>query len=119
MGLCGLLARRLPVTSARRCRSSRAIPRPGVSYEATDRDRDRRDQSVLPSLSGGTRGASLSRCLGTPLTIGYLEKILSINAVGEPMRLILTGAIIVAAVLLQLKRDRENGLILIKSGKCK
>jgi ribose transport system permease protein len=38
--------------------------------------------------------------LGT-LTIGYLEKILSINAVGEPARLMLTGAIIVAAVIFQ------------------
>jgi ribose transport system permease protein len=35
------------------------------------------------------------------LTIGYLEKILSINAVTEDRRLMLTGFIIVAAVLLQ------------------
>jgi ribose transport system permease protein len=35
------------------------------------------------------------------VTIGYLEKILSINAVGEPARLMLTGGIIVAAVLFQ------------------
>ena len=38
--------------------------------------------------------------IGT-LTIGYLEKILSINAVPEASRLMLTGAIIVAAVLTQ------------------
>jgi len=35
------------------------------------------------------------------LTIGYLEKVLSINAVGEESRLMLTGAIIIAAVLFQ------------------
>jgi ribose transport system permease protein len=35
------------------------------------------------------------------LTIGYLDKILSINAVPEAGRLVLTGIIIVAAVLTQ------------------
>jgi ribose transport system permease protein len=35
------------------------------------------------------------------MTIGYLEKILSINAVGEASRLMLTGVIIVGAVLFQ------------------
>ena len=35
------------------------------------------------------------------LIIGYLEKILSINAVGEETRLMLTGLIIVVAVLFQ------------------
>jgi ribose transport system permease protein len=38
------------------------------------------------------------------MTIGYLEKILSINAVGEASRLMLTGSIIVAAVLFQRVR---------------
>ncbi len=51
------------------------------------------------SLSGGKGGIWLT-LLGV-LTIGYLEKILSINAVGEDKRLMLTGAIIVAAVLFQ------------------
>ena len=46
-----------------------------------------------------TRGTDL----GT-LTIGYLEKILSINAVPEASRLMLTGAIIVMAVLAQRQR---------------
>lgn len=54
------------------------------------------------SLSGGRGGIWLT-LLGV-LTIGYLEKILSINAVGEDKRLMLTGAIIVAAVLLQKTR---------------
>jgi ribose transport system permease protein len=53
------------------------------------------------SLSGG-RGRIAFTLLGT-LTIGYLEKILSINAVSEAGRLILTGVIIIAAVLLQRK----------------
>jgi len=35
------------------------------------------------------------------LTIGYLDKILSINAVPEAGRLVLTGVIIIAAVLTQ------------------
>lgn len=53
-------------------------------------------------LTGGRGGIGLT-LLGT-LTIGYLEKILSINAVPEASRLMLTGAIIVAAVLTQRRR---------------
>ncbi|HOE95436.1 MAG TPA: ABC transporter permease [Candidatus Sumerlaeota bacterium] len=56
------------------------------------------------SLMGG-RGGILLTLIGT-LTIGYMEKILSINAAGEASRLMLTGAIIVAAVLLQRIRRR-------------
>ncbi len=51
------------------------------------------------TLSGGRGGIGLT-LLGT-LTIGYLEKVLSINAVPEASRLMLTGAIIVIAVLAQ------------------
>jgi ribose transport system permease protein len=54
------------------------------------------------SLSGGVGGLGLT-LLGT-LTIGYLEKVLSINAVPEASRLMLTGAIIVLAVLAQRRR---------------
>jgi ribose transport system permease protein len=54
------------------------------------------------SLMGGRGGIGLT-LLGT-LTIGYLEKILSINAVPEASRLMLTGVIIVAAVLAQRRR---------------
>ena len=39
------------------------------------------------------------------LTIGYLDKILSINAVPEAGRLMLTGVIIVAAVLTQRRKN--------------
>jgi ribose transport system permease protein len=57
------------------------------------------------TLAGGRGSISLT-LLGT-LTIGYLEKILSINAVPEASRLMLTGAIIVIAVLAQ-KRGRAG-----------
>jgi ribose transport system permease protein len=56
------------------------------------------------SLMGGRGGMGLT-LLGV-LTIGYLEKILSINAVPEAGRLVLTGIIIVAAVLTQ-RRNRK------------
>jgi len=55
------------------------------------------------SLRGGRGGIGLT-LLGI-LTIGYLEKILSINAVGEQSRLMLTGAIIIVAVLFQKRQS--------------
>lgn len=51
------------------------------------------------NLMGGRGGIALT-LLGA-LTIGYLDKILSINAVQEAGRLMLTGFIIISAVLLQ------------------
>lgn len=54
------------------------------------------------NLMGGRGGIGLT-LLGT-LIIGYLEKILSINAVPEANRLMLTGAIIIAAVRLQRRK---------------
>jgi ribose transport system permease protein len=54
------------------------------------------------NLMGGKGGIGLS-FVGA-LTIGYLEKILSLNAVGEATRLMLTGLIIVGAVLFQRTR---------------
>lgn len=54
------------------------------------------------SLNGG-RGSIWLTLVGA-LTYGYLDKILSINAVGEASRLMLTGAIIVGAVLFQKSR---------------
>src|SRR5579859_7359446 len=56
------------------------------------------------SLTGGRGGMGLT-LLGV-LTIGYLDKILSLNAVPEAGRLMLTGIIIVAAVLAQRRRRR-------------
>jgi ribose/xylose/arabinose/galactoside ABC-type transport system permease subunit len=56
------------------------------------------------SLMGG-RGSIGLTFVGA-MTIGYLEKILSINAVGEASRLMLTGAIIIGAVLFQMARKQ-------------
>lgn len=74
-------------------------PEAGVTYELTA-------IAIVviggTSLSGGRGGIGLT-LLGT-LTIGYLEKVLSINAVPEASRLMLTGAIIVCAVLTQRTR---------------
>jgi len=55
------------------------------------------------NLMGGRGGLGLT-LLGV-LTIGYLEKILSINAVPEAARLMLTGVIIIVAVMTQ-RRSR-------------
>jgi ribose transport system permease protein len=55
------------------------------------------------SLAGGRGGIGLT-LLGV-LTIGYLDKILSINAVPEAGRLVLTGIIIVVAVLTQQRKN--------------
>jgi ribose transport system permease protein len=55
------------------------------------------------SLRGG-RGNIWLTLLGI-LTIGYLEKVLSINAVGEESRLMLTGVIIIVAVLFQTRKS--------------
>lgn len=75
-------------------------PETGLGYELT---------AIAMAVIGGTslaggRGGIALTLLGA-LTIGYLEKILSINAVGEPCRLMLTGAIIVAAALLQKRKQ--------------
>lgn len=71
-------------------------PETGVGYELT---------AIAMVVIGGTtlrggRGTMGLTVLGI-LIIGSLEKILSINAVGEETRLVLTGVIIVAAVLFQ------------------
>lgn len=76
-------------------------PEAGVGYELT---------AIAIVVIGGTtltggRGGMGLTLLGT-LTIGYLDKILSINAVPEASRLMLTGAIIVVAVLAQRREKR-------------
>jgi ribose transport system permease protein len=55
------------------------------------------------SLAGG-KGGVVTTLIGV-LTIGYLQKILSLNAAPEATRLMLTGAIIITAVLFQRSRD--------------
>ena len=74
-------------------------PEAGIAYELS---------AIAMVVIGGTslqggRGGIWLTLIGV-LTIGYLEKILSINAVGEDKRLMLTGAIIIAAVLFQKTR---------------
>jgi len=74
-------------------------PESGMTYELT---------AIAIVVIGGTNLAGGKGGIGLTfigaLTIGYLEKILSINAVGEASRLMLTGAIIIGAVLFQKTR---------------
>ena len=94
---CGLMAAVAGLCQA--AQEQQGDPEAGVGYELTA------IACVVvggTTLSGGVGGIFLT-LLGT-LTIGYLEKILSINAVPEATRLMLTGAIIVAAVLTQRQR---------------
>ena len=80
------------------CQASQELqgdPEAGVAYELS---------AIAMVVIGGTtlqggKGSIWLTLIGI-LTIGYLEKILSVNAVGEDKRLMLTGAIIIAAVLL-------------------
>lgn len=62
------------------------------------------------NLMGGRGGIGLT--LIGALTIGYLDKILSINAVPEAGRLMLTGTIIVLAVLAQKRSGSGGGPLL-------
>ncbi len=94
----GLLAAVAAVCQA--AQEQQGDPEAGVGYELT---------AIAIVVIGGTtlaggRGGIGLTLLGT-FTIGYLEKILSINAVPEASRLMLTGLIIVLAVLAQ-KRQR-------------
>jgi ribose transport system permease protein len=98
-GLCGLFAAVAGICQA--AQEQQGDPEAGLSYELTA-------IAIVviggTSLAGGRGGIGLT-ILGA-LTIGYLEKILSINAVGEAHRLMLTGVIIAAAVLFQRSRSR-------------
>lgn len=93
-GLAGLFSAVAGICQA--AQERQGDPEAGVSYELTA-------IAIVvmggTSLAGGRGGAGLT--LAGVLTIGYLEKILSINAVGEAMRLLLTGLIIVVAVIFQ------------------
>lgn len=57
------------------------------------------------SLSGGRGGIGLT--LIGALTLGYLQKVLSLNAYSTEVRLMLTGVILIGAVLFQ-RRKRPN-----------
>lgn len=96
-GLCGVMSAVAGICQA--AQEQQGDPEAGTGYELA---------AIAMVVIGGTslmggRGSIALTLIGV-LTIGYLEKILSINAVGESSRLMLTGAIIVAAVLLQRRR---------------
>ena len=96
---CGLCAAIAAICQA--AQEQQGDPEVGAGYELT---------AIAMVVIGGTnlmggRGSIWLTLIGS-LTIGYMGKILSINAVPEAGRLLLTGAIIVAAVLLQ-RRGRQ------------
>jgi len=96
-GLAGLFAAVAGICQA--AQEQQGDPETGMAYELS---------AIAIVVIGGTnlmggRGGIGLTLLGT-LIIGYIEKILSINAVAEANRLMLTGAIIVAAVLIQRRR---------------
>ncbi len=96
-GMSGLLAAVAGICQA--VQEQQGDPEAGSTYELS---------AIAIVVMGGTslnggRGGMLFTLVGA-MTIGYLEKILSINAVGEASRLMLTGGIIVAAVLFQKVR---------------
>lgn len=93
-GMSGLFAAVAGICQA--AQEFQGDPEAGIAYELS---------AIAMVVIGGTtlqggKGSIWLTLIGI-LTIGYLEKILSINAVGEDKRLMLTGMIIVAAVLLQ------------------
>lgn len=96
-GLCGFFCAIAGVCQA--AQELQGDPEAGMTYELT---------AIAIVVIGGTnlmggRGGIGMTFIGA-MTIGYLEKILSINAVGEASRLMLTGMIIVGAVLFQKTR---------------
>jgi ribose transport system permease protein len=95
--LCGLFSAVAGVCQA--AQETHGDPETGLGYEL-----DAIAMVVLggTSLAGG-RGSVVLTGIGV-LTIGTLRKILSLNAVPEAYRLMLTAAIIVAAVLFQKGR---------------
>jgi ribose transport system permease protein len=78
-------------------------PETGVGYEL-----DAIAMVVLggTSLAGGRGGVGLT--LIGALTLGYLQKILSLNAYSTEVRLMLTGAILIGAVLFQRRMSRSS-----------
>jgi ribose transport system permease protein len=97
--VCGFLAAVAGLCQA--AQEQQGDPEAGIGYELTA-------IAIVviggTTLSGGRGGLGLT-LLGT-LTIGYLEKILSLNAVPEASRLMLTGAIIILAVFAQRRHTR-------------
>jgi ribose transport system permease protein len=95
--LSGLLAAVAGICQA--AQETQGDPETGMSYEL---------DAIAMVVIGGTtlaggKGSVTTTLIGV-LTIGYLQKILSLNAAPEATRLILTGAIIICAVLFQRGR---------------
>jgi ribose transport system permease protein len=94
---CGMLSAIAGICVA--AQTQQGDPGAGTGYELT---------AIAMTVIGGTsmaggRGGIGLTLLGI-LTIAYMEKILSINAVPEALRLMITGVIIVVAVLAQKKK---------------
>jgi ribose transport system permease protein len=99
---CGLLAAIAGICQA--AQETQGDPETGMGYEL---------DAIAMVVIGGTtlaggRGSVTLTLIGV-LTIGYLQKILSLNAAPEATRLMLTGAIIVCAVLFQRGRGARTG----------
>ncbi len=93
---CGFLAAVAGICQA--AQETQGDPETGMGYEL-----DAIAMVVIGGtpLTGGRGGVTLT--LVGVLTIGYLQKILSLNAAPEATRLMLTGAIIICAVLFQFR----------------
>lgn len=98
---CGLCAAIAGICQA--AQETHGDPETGMGYEL-----DAIAMVVLggTSLMGGRGGIGLT-IIGA-LTLGYLEKVLSLNAFSTPTRLMLTGAIIIGAVLFQRRLHRAT-----------
>jgi ribose transport system permease protein len=95
--LCGAMAALAGIANA--SRMELGDPEAGFTYEL---------DAIAAVVIGGTslmggRGGVMFTLIGT-LIIGYIGKILSINAVPEAWRLLAKGGIIVVAVLIQQRR---------------
>jgi len=97
--ICGLLAALAGVCDT--SRMTQGDPEAGFTYEL-----DAIAAVVIggTSLMGGQGGVMLT-LIGT-LIIGYMNKLLSLNGVEEAIRLIAKGGIIIAAVLIQRRRNQ-------------
>ena len=95
---CGVLAAIAGICQA--AQEQQGDPEAGAGYELA---------AIAIVVVGGTSLVGGQGSIGLTvigmLTIGYLEKILSVNAVPEAARLMLTGAIIVTAVMMQRRRQ--------------
>jgi ribose transport system permease protein len=99
--LCGFFSAVAGICQA--AQETHGDPETGAGYEL-----DAIAMVVLggTSLAGGRGGIGLT--LVGVLTLGYLQKVLSLNAYSSELRLMLTGAIVILAVLFQRRPGRES-----------